>query len=209
MPTPPATSKQQLERAGIDGRRRDRQRHQGRPRRRHPPLRPLLQRLVERRTGRRRSCRNPRPDLHRRAVRRPEPAGRHAADQLRPALEPGPADAAHRPRRPPPEPGRRGTLVADHPDQKALRGKVAYWNFLPPDELNDLLQPLRRCPTRPCASPRPSASKGKKLLTPEDDYEALKDFNQRLRGDARRRSSRCNWSIRSCCTDNPELEADL
>ena len=30
-------------------------------------------------------------------------------------------------------------LTADHPDQAALRGKVAYWNFLPPDELNQLL----------------------------------------------------------------------
>src|SRR4029079_17199273 len=27
-------------------------------------------------------------------------------------------------------------IVADHPDQKTLRGTVAYWNFLPPDELN-------------------------------------------------------------------------
>ena len=24
-------------------------------------------------------------------------------------------------------------LVADHPDQKDLRGNVAFWNFLPPD----------------------------------------------------------------------------
>ena len=31
-------------------------------------------------------------------------------------------------------------LVADHPDQTPLRGKVAYWNFLPPDELDELLR---------------------------------------------------------------------
>ena len=30
-------------------------------------------------------------------------------------------------------------LLADHPDQTALRGTVAYWNFLPPEELNALL----------------------------------------------------------------------
>src|ERR1700720_1240623 len=29
--------------------------------------------------------------------------------------------------------------VAEHPDQQPLRGTVIYWNFLPPDELNDLL----------------------------------------------------------------------
>ena len=48
--------------------------------------------------------RDPRPDLDRRPVRRPEPPGRHAADQLRHPLEPGPADAADRPRRPADEP---------------------------------------------------------------------------------------------------------
>ena len=36
------------------------------------------------------------------------PPGRHPADQLRPALEPGAADAAHRPRGPPHEPRDRG-----------------------------------------------------------------------------------------------------
>src|SRR5205823_2265897 len=30
-------------------------------------------------------------------------------------------------------------LVADHPEAAAVRGTVAYWNFLPPDELNELL----------------------------------------------------------------------
>ena len=30
-------------------------------------------------------------------------------------------------------------LVSDHPDTKASRGKVSFWNFLPPDELNNLL----------------------------------------------------------------------
>ena len=30
-------------------------------------------------------------------------------------------------------------LVADHPEQKKLRGQVKYWNFLPPDDLNKLL----------------------------------------------------------------------
>jgi superfamily II DNA or RNA helicase len=30
-------------------------------------------------------------------------------------------------------------LVADHPEEVPLRGTVAYWNFLPPDELNRLL----------------------------------------------------------------------
>jgi hypothetical protein len=35
-------------------------------------------------------------------------------------------------------------LVGDHPEQAKLRGQVAYWNFLPPDELNELLTLYRR-----------------------------------------------------------------
>lgn len=27
-------------------------------------------------------------------------------------------------------------IIKDHPDQKDIRGTVAYWNFLPPDELD-------------------------------------------------------------------------
>ena len=30
-------------------------------------------------------------------------------------------------------------LIKDHPDLKKDRGKVTFWNFLPPDELNRLL----------------------------------------------------------------------
>src|SRR5205085_2974506 len=30
-------------------------------------------------------------------------------------------------------------LIKDHPKEKAHRGRVIYWNFLPPDELDDLL----------------------------------------------------------------------
>src|SRR5205085_10523569 len=35
-------------------------------------------------------------------------------------------------------------LVIDHPEQAKLRGKVAYWNFLPPEELNELLTLYRQ-----------------------------------------------------------------
>ena len=50
---------------------------------------------------------DPRPDLDRRPLRRPEPPGRLADDQLRHPLEPGPPDAAHRPCGPAHEPGGR------------------------------------------------------------------------------------------------------
>ena len=30
-------------------------------------------------------------------------------------------------------------LIADHPEVASSRGKVSFWNFLPPDELNAIL----------------------------------------------------------------------
>ena len=35
-------------------------------------------------------------------------------------------------------------LLADHPDQRPLRGKVGYWNFLPPEDLDTLLLLFQR-----------------------------------------------------------------
>jgi superfamily II DNA or RNA helicase len=73
-------------------------------------------------------------------------------------------------------------LVQDHPDQAALRGKVAYWNFLPPDEINALLTLYARVTHKTLRISKTFGIEGKKLLTPEDDYEALKDFNHRYEG---------------------------
>jgi superfamily II DNA or RNA helicase len=73
-------------------------------------------------------------------------------------------------------------LVADHPDQKPLRGSVAYWNFLPPDELNDLLRLYQRVAHKTLRISRTFGIEGQKLLTPDDDYEALRNFNHAYEG---------------------------
>ena len=67
-------------------------------------------------------------------------------------------------------------IVADHPDQKAIRGTTAYWNFLPPDELDELLRLYSRVSHKTLRISRTFGIEGKKLLRPEDDYEALRDF---------------------------------
>lgn len=67
-------------------------------------------------------------------------------------------------------------LLADHPDQKPLRGKIAYWNFLPPEELNELLTLYSRVSHKTLRISKTFGIEGRKLLTPEDDYEALRDF---------------------------------
>jgi len=73
-------------------------------------------------------------------------------------------------------------LVADHPDQKNLRGKIAYWNFLPPDELNDLIRLYERVAHKTLRISRTFGIEGRKLLRPDDDFDALKEFNSAYEG---------------------------
>jgi superfamily II DNA or RNA helicase len=73
-------------------------------------------------------------------------------------------------------------IVSDHPDQKPLRGKVAYWNFLPPAELDDLLRLYGKVSHKTLRISRTFGIEGKKLLRPEDDFEALKNFNHEYEG---------------------------
>jgi len=73
-------------------------------------------------------------------------------------------------------------IVADHADQKPIRGKVAFWNFLPPDEIDDLLALYGRVAHKVLRISKSFGIEGKKLLKPEDDYEALKDFTRAYEG---------------------------
>ncbi len=73
-------------------------------------------------------------------------------------------------------------LVSDHPEAKASRGRVSFWNFLPPDELNQILTLYTRVTQKTLLISKTLGIEGKKLLTPEDDYEALKEFNHAYEG---------------------------
>jgi len=73
-------------------------------------------------------------------------------------------------------------LVADHPQIASSRGKVSFWNFLPPEELNAILTLYTRVTQKTLLISRTLGIEGRKLLTPEDDYEALKEFNQAYEG---------------------------
>ena len=73
-------------------------------------------------------------------------------------------------------------LIADHPEQAADRGTVMYWNFLPPGELNSLLTLYKRVTQKTLLISETLGIEGKKLLTPEDDYKALREFNAAYEG---------------------------
>src|SRR5207244_1018065 len=73
-------------------------------------------------------------------------------------------------------------LVRDHPEVAASRGKVSFWNFLPPDELNVLLTLYTKVTQKTLLISKTLGIEGKKLLTPEDDFDALKEFNHAYEG---------------------------
>ena len=74
-------------------------------------------------------------------------------------------------------------IIADHPDQKAIRGKVIYWNFLPPDDLENLLRLYQRVSGKALLISKVFGIQGKKLLRPDDDFDDLKEFNHEYEGE--------------------------
>jgi superfamily II DNA or RNA helicase len=73
-------------------------------------------------------------------------------------------------------------LIADHPDEKLLRGQISFWNFLPPEELNELLTLYKRVTQKTLQISKSFGIEGRKLLKPDDDYEALREFNEGYEG---------------------------
>ncbi len=74
-------------------------------------------------------------------------------------------------------------IVNDNPRLFAERGdnnRVAYWNFLPPEELDELLKLYKRVTQKTLRISKTLGIEGKKLLTPDDDYDDLRDFTQLL-----------------------------
>lgn len=100
------------------------------------------------------------------------------------------------------------TIVKDHPDQKKVRGNVAYWNFLPPDELDQLLRLYTRVSHKTLRISRTFGIEGKKLLTPDDDYEALKEFNHLYEGTTTL-SEDMHLEYQRLLRDYPELKERL
>ena len=73
-------------------------------------------------------------------------------------------------------------LLADHPELAVDRDNVYYWNFLPPSELEQLLDLYKTVSQKTLRISKTFGIEGKKLLTPDDDFEALKEFNSQYEG---------------------------
>lgn len=99
-------------------------------------------------------------------------------------------------------------LIADHPEASTSRGKVMFWNFLPPDELNEILSLYKTVTGKTLLISKTLGIEGKKLLTPEDDYEALREFNHAYEG-TRTALEDIHLEYQSLLQDHPELTESL
>src|ERR1022692_1750130 len=99
-------------------------------------------------------------------------------------------------------------LVRDHPEVAASRGKVSFWNFLPPDELNALLTLYTKVTQKTLMISKTLGIEGKKLLTPEDDYAALKEFNHAYEG-TKSSIEEMHLEYQALVQDQPELAERL
>jgi hypothetical protein len=73
-------------------------------------------------------------------------------------------------------------LLADYPEQKNQRGRIVFWNFLPPDELDELLRLFQRVTHKTLVISRTLGIEGRKLLTPDDEFDPVKEFNEQFDG---------------------------
>jgi hypothetical protein len=97
-------------------------------------------------------------------------------------------------------------ILTDHPEQKSLRGKVVFWNFLPPEDLDTLLALYTRVSHKTLRISKTLGIEGRKLLRPEDDYDALRDFNHAYEGTVSS-VERMHLEYQQLLKDHPELAA--
>ena len=74
-------------------------------------------------------------------------------------------------------------IAAEDPAAASERGEVKFWNFLPPEDLDRILKLYRRVSGKTLLISRTLGIEGRKLLRPEDDYDALKEFNAGYEGE--------------------------
>lgn len=74
-------------------------------------------------------------------------------------------------------------IKLQYPDWADKRGTAKYWNFLPPDELNEVLSLYNKVTKKTLRISKVFGIEGKQLLTEKDDYDALKDFEHSYEGE--------------------------
>ena len=99
-------------------------------------------------------------------------------------------------------------IIADHPDRTVLRGKTAFWNFLPPDELDEILRLFQRVTHKTLVISRTMGIEGRKLLTPDDEFDPIKEINEQCDGHLSDTES-LRLEYERLMAEHPELAARL
>jgi superfamily II DNA or RNA helicase len=99
-------------------------------------------------------------------------------------------------------------LIADHPEIASSRGKVSFWNFLPPAEINEILTLYTKVTQKTLLISKTLGIEGKKLFTPEDNFDALKEFNHAYEG-TKTAIEDMHLEYQALLQEAPELEAFL
>jgi len=99
-------------------------------------------------------------------------------------------------------------LLADHPDQENLRDEIRYYNFLPPDELNELLSLYKTVTHKTLRISKTFGIEHGKLLRPDDDFDILRDFVRLCEG-TKSQTEVMSLELEHLLAEHPDLEQRL
>jgi superfamily II DNA or RNA helicase len=99
-------------------------------------------------------------------------------------------------------------MLRDHPELKEQRGVIHFWNFLPPNELDDLLHLYERVAHKTLRISKIFGIEGQKLLKPDDDYEALREFGKAYEGQTSP-IEEMRLELQRILEENPALEGEV
>lgn len=99
-------------------------------------------------------------------------------------------------------------ILASRPEEQDQRGKMWFWNFLPPSELEDILSLYNRVSHKVLRISETTGLEGQQLLTPDDHFKTLKDFNAAYEGQPST-EERLRLLLNSALQENPDLEDNL
>jgi superfamily II DNA/RNA helicase len=99
-------------------------------------------------------------------------------------------------------------IKLQYPHLASKRGIAKYWNFLPPDELNEILSLYQKVTNKTLRISKVFGIENKKLLTGYDDYEALKDFNHEYEGETSK-GEEIKLLYQKILADEPSIEEKL
>ena len=106
------------------------------------------------------------------------------------------------------DPETEAQIIADHPDQERLRGTIQYYNFLPPEELNELLTLYKKVTHKTLRISKTFGIENGKLLRPDDNFDVLRDFVRLCEGHESQ-SENMSLEFQRLLKENPDLEEKL